>query len=73
MPTVWLTTSIHNSSLGVVLSTGNGVSTVSRVPDCVEPALLVCTLICVTAEEVSLGLDKVCWQTCPSDAVKVTQ
>lgn len=60
-------------TLGVVLSTGDGLGAVSWVPYGVEPAILVCALICVAAKEVSLCLDQVGWQTCTPDAVEVAQ
>ena len=60
-------------TLGVVLSTGDGLGTVSWVPYSVEPAIFVCALICVAAKEVSLCLDQVSWQACAPNAVEVAQ
>ena len=61
---------LHSS---VVLGTSDRLCTVSGVPHSVEPAILVCPLICVAAEEVSLGLNQVGREPCTPDAVKVTQ
>ena len=60
-------------TLGVVLSTGDGLSAVSWVPYGVEPAVFVCALIRVAAKEVSLCLDQVSWQACTPNAVEVAQ